>query len=122
MKKLAGLLMLLTLGYVANASAKAAPNVILDVQVSTNALPGAQVKGLVTSLGQSQVVSGTTNNQGRVSLGFNITVSSFVQPASFLVKGQGTDGLNFIQGRTNGNFQIIMGSPTTNVPIFLPLQ
>lgn len=122
MKKLTGLFLLALVGMVGNASAKAAPNVILDVQVSSNALPGAQVKGLVTSLGQSQVVSGTTNNLGRVSLGFSIAVSSFIQPASFLVKGQGTDGINFIQGRTNGNFQIIMGSPTTNVPIFLPLQ
>lgn len=123
MKKLAGLLLLTLVGVGVQSDAKAAPpNVFLNVQVSTNALPGALVVGRVTSLGQNAAANGITNSQGRVSLGFNIAVSTLVQPASFAVKGQGTNGVNFITGRTSGNFQIILGTPSTNVPVFLPLQ
>ncbi len=124
MKKLAGLFVLMLLGFgVSNVKAAAAPNVFLDVQVSSSALPGAQVKGFITSSGvQSRVVNGRTNAFGQVSLGFNIVTSSIPQGANFLLKGQGTNGIGFIQGSTSGSFTLTGSSIPIRVPVLLFLQ
>lgn len=124
MKKLAGLFAVMFLGIATVASARMAPNVFLDVQVSSNAAPGALVKGAVTILGTSSVVQGTTNISGHVTLPFSISVATAapVIPASFYVKGQGTNGFNSIYGNTSGNFNFVPSTPSTHIPIFLLLH
>jgi hypothetical protein len=123
MKKSLGLLLLAIVGLVGSASAVLAPpNVYLDVQTSTNTLPGALIIGRVAAQGSTFFAQGTTNNLGRVSLPYRIYGSTAVIPASYVVNGLGTDGFRILTGSANGNFNVITSTFQTRVPVFLPMR